>query len=303
MVALASFVNAQKEGPTKGEPVFTDEDKEIASQIGKVSRGKVYSNTAQYVNSKDSKGYSTKQLLSATRYNINQSGNKVGLIDFPGCECKSPVVLSNYDFENLSANQTFTSVPASYTAPGISATNIAGPGGGVISNAAGSNFGCFGGFGSTAAGDGTGSIGFTISNNNISEAAYCLNNMSFDFYAESRGERLFGPTSFYVEILDGSGSLVFVSEIVSTAGTSSSNVGSFSFTGPGAAQGDLVDTSLDWLEFGAGDSLTFNIVGSGAEQLGLDIDNVMVEACLVPEPSSSLLILLGSSIMILRRKK
>lgn len=301
MLALAPFASAQTKEEPILVPIYTEADKELAAQITSFDKtGAIYSKTSEYVNSKETKAVSIDQLRQATRYTINQTGAKVGLVPWVGCKCDSPVVLAAYDFENLAAGSTFTSVPASSTASNISATNIAGPGGGVItnSNSAGSNFGCFGGFGSTTAGAGTGSIGFSISND--STASFCISDMSFDFFQESRGETLFGPTEFYVEVLDGSGALLFLSDFVSTAGTSSTNIGSFAMSGQ---MGDLVDTSLDWVDFNPGDSLTFNIVGSGAEQLGLDIDNVMVTACPVPEPSSSLLILLGSSVMILRRKR
>ncbi|MGJ8656282.1 MAG: PEP-CTERM sorting domain-containing protein [Akkermansiaceae bacterium] len=295
LVALASFANAQDD--------FTEEQIKLASQIGTVNRekGTITSTLSKYVNSKseeERKAITSADVINATRYNINQISKKaIGLVDWQGCECKAPVVLTQFDFENLNAGQSFTSVAPSATATGISSTDISGPGSGIISDDAGSNFGCFGGFGSTAAGDGDGSIGFTITN--AKAATYCLSDFTFDYYAESN-RSYYGPTEFTVEILDGNGSLLFVSDTVSTSGTSSSNIGSFSMFGQ---QGLAGDPSFDWLEFAQGDSLTFNIVGTGAEQLGLDIDNVMVTACPVPEPSSSLLILLGSSFMLLRRKK
>lgn len=285
ILATASMAYGQKEVlTTSPELIYTKADVENASKLTTYNEktGQVTLNTEAYSQ------FSVTDIRRATRYTSEVVAKSVPQ-DWPGCECKSPVVLAGYDFNDITG--TVSSAAASTTATGITATNISGPGD-ITGNG---GFGCFGGF----AADGTaGTIGFNLTNNSATD--YCISDITFDFFTEGSSLGDSGPTEFIVQIGDGVNTFWQSNPVGSLF--SDDPIGSFSLFGQ---QGNVLVGGSDWMEFVNGENLQIEIIAGGAEntRVGLDIDNLQVHACAVPEPSSSLLILLGASFGLVRRRR
>ena len=285
ILATASMAYGQKEVlTTSPELIYTKADVENASKLTTYNEktGQVTLNTEAYSQ------FSVTDIRRATRYTSEVVAKSVPQ-DWPGCECKSPVVLAGYDFNDITG--TVGSAAASTTATGITATNISGHGD-ITGNG---GFGCFGGF---ATDGGAGTIGFNLTNNSATD--YCISDITFDYFAEGSALGVHGPDQFIIQI--GDGTEVFWQSETVNAGIGSANVSSFSMFDQ---QGSLLTGTSDWMEFVNGENLQIEIIAGGAngDRVGFDIDNVQVHACAVPEPSSSLLILLGASFGLVRRRR
>ncbi|MBK8095138.1 MAG: PEP-CTERM sorting domain-containing protein [Verrucomicrobiaceae bacterium] len=239
---------------------------------------------------------------------MTSSANAAFQVDWPGCNCPPGTVktlLAGYDFDNIPAGM-YGSVPPSYQSPLIAAGDISGPGTIKVGTPAGSTsgqWGCFGGFDPSGA---VGSIGFKIEYTAQEMACFC--GLTFDVFSEGSGEFEHGPTSLAVKIW-ANGQAVWLSESI-TLTPGFNNFVHWDIDNPDGnnLNGDGFDLAgnFDWLKLSAGDTLAFEILGSGANSklVGLDLDNVQVIGCApVPEPSGAVLLGSVGVLCILRRRR
>ena len=174
---------------------------------------------------------------------------------------------------------------------------------GSPSGAGGDQWGCFGGFPSDG---GSGVIVFSFEY--TGEELARLSGLTFDVFSESAPGGLHGPTEFFVRI-SADGSPVWLSEEV-TLTPGFVHAISWSLGNPDGddTNGDgfsLTSGDFSWLDLSAGDLIEFEIVARGANSslVGLDLNNVQVHACVVPEPSSAVMLLLGGMVLAFRTRR
>jgi len=223
---------------------------------------------------------------------------------WPDCDCPDAlkVTLASWDFENMTAGQFVPSAPASYVYPDVIASDLTGPINMMATAPDSNQWGCFPGFPDNG---GTGTIGFQLQYNCTELVELC--GFSFNVFSEGDAQGLHGPTSLFVNVF-ANGNQVWQSESLAlTPGYSNQihwdisnpdgnnlNLDGFSFTG----------SDFSWLTLSQGDTLSFEIVASGANSstAGLHLDNVNVLAC-VPEPSSALLLMAAGMIVLVRFRR
>jgi hypothetical protein len=225
---------------------------------------------------------------------------------WPECKCPDEfkTVLLAWDFENLPFGVPLPFAEPSYVSPLISASNMTGPGNvmaGTIGNVS-DQWGCFAGFPANGT---KGSINFKFEYTGAEVAKLC--GLTFDVFSEGSPNGLHGPTQFFVNVF-ANGNQVWQSETVSLT-PGSSNVYSWDIANPdgdnGNGDGLNLAGNFDWMNLTAGDLIAFEIVawGANSSQVGLDLNNVQVHACVVPEPSSALMLLLGGMVLAFRTRR